>query len=63
MAELKPCPFCGGDAQLEHIHDGFGYSYVRCKKCGVESVKFIKSFEVSSDKEAVEFWNRRAENG
>lgn len=40
MAELKPCPFCGGAAKVEtsqHGVDGFGTYYqlhsVRCKKC------------------------------
>lgn len=62
MAELKPCPFCGGNASLGHDHLGLGASYVRCEKCGVESIRFMKSFEVASDDEAVEFWNRRADN-
>ena len=63
MAELKPCPFCGGKALLSHDHAGEGASYVRCEKCGLESVRFIKSFECASDDRAVEFWNRRADSG
>ena len=63
MNDLKPCPFCGGGAQIEHDYDGFGYSYVRCTKCGLMSIKFIKSFKISSDKEAIDFWNRRVKNG
>lgn len=60
MAELKPCPFCGGNAVLTHDLTGPGASYIQCKKCGVESVKFIRSFSGSSDDQAIEFWNRRA---
>ena len=62
MAELKPCPFCGGDALLSHDYEGIGSSYVRCRKCGLESIRFIRSFEIASDDRAVEFWNRRADN-
>ena len=32
--ELKPCPFCGGKAILNHDHAGLGASYIRCEKCG-----------------------------
>ena len=61
--DLKPCPFCGGKASLRHDHAGFGASYVQCEKCGLESIKFLKSFEYSSDEKAVEFWNRRYDDG
>lgn len=60
---LRECPFCGGNAVLEHDHAGIGASYIQCEKCGVKSIMFIKSFEVASDDEAVEFWNRRADDG
>ena len=62
MDRLKPCPFCGGDALLSHDYEGIGSSYVRCRKCGVESIRFIKSFEIASDDRAVEYWNRRADD-
>lgn len=62
MTELKPCPFCGGKAQLEHDYQGNGNSYVVCKSCGLKGVSFIRSFETASDLNAIEYWNRRAEN-
>ena len=62
MPDLKPCPFCGGEALLDHDYGGMGTSYVRCKKCGLESIRFIKSFECASDDRAVKFWNMRADN-
>ena len=62
MIELKPCPFCGGKALLSHDHAGIGASYVRCEKCGLESIRFLRSFEYASDDRAVEFWNRRADD-
>ena len=63
MPELKPCPFCGGKALLDHVQTGLGASYIRCEKCGLESIRFIKSFEVASDDRVIEYWNRRADNG
>ena len=59
MNYLRPCPFCGGKAILEHDLTGLGASYIRCEKCGLESVRFIKSFERSSDREVIKYWNRR----
>ena len=59
MDELKPCPLCGGQALLSHDYEGTGASYVRCQKCGLESIRFIRSFEIASDDRAVEYWNRR----
>ena len=57
--ELKPCPFCGGNAILDHDRAGFGASYIRCERCRLESVHFIKSFEIVSDEQAIKYWNRR----
>lgn len=40
--ELKPCPFCGGDAEFEtksnlssHSEVGFDFA-VKCSDCGIE---------------------------
>ena len=63
MAELKPCPFCGGEANLMHDHAGSGYSYVMCGNCGLKSVSFIRSFDRASDLDAIKYWNGRAEDG
>lgn len=57
MNELKPCPFCGGEAFLEEekICDEMSFWFVICMKCG--GSKF-------SDKNlAVKAWNRRVQNG
>ncbi len=67
MSELKPCP-CGGEAALTHggSKNAFStedYSYVYCKTCRAETERFIKSFSVSSDEQAIEAWNRRVDNG
>lgn len=63
MAELKPCPFCGGKAVLEHDYDGRGYSYIRCCGCFIKGNRFSVKFDKASDDEAIEAWNRRASDG
>lgn len=66
--ELKPCPFCGGEAYIntEYDTDGFGnFHEVKCKKCGARSgARFVSTgnecpqnyLEVRSD------WDTRAES-
>ena len=63
MFELKPCPFCGGEARTPFYYDPFdGYKgnlgryRVRCSKCSAE-------IEERTMQEAIEAWNRRAEDG
>ena len=63
MTELKPCPFCGGEAELRRngsISDIFtdnGRSpmyFVICKECHCQSPSYRKEHK---DK-CVEAWNR-----
>ena len=56
--ELKPCPFCGGKAEHEIFDDGFlVWCRVECKPCGVTlTVPYVVG------EEAIEAWNRRADN-
>ncbi len=61
MAELKPCPFCGGKAREKtHISGKWKKSkwfFVECSVCGSRTT-------ISSVKEETEeAWNRRAEDG
>jgi Lar family restriction alleviation protein len=49
VTELKPCPFCGGDAEI----CGDEYFWVTCTSCGVETNGS------HDEEEAVERWNRR----
>ena len=51
--ELKPCPFCGGDAVIE----GDTYQWIVCNNCGAETMG-NEDIEV-----VIERWNRRAEDG
>lgn len=39
MDELKPCPFCGGEAHIFNM-ETLGYSFVRCGKCGIGTPSF-----------------------
>lgn len=50
--ELKPCPFCGGDAIL---CENFDYAYVYCKDCGCQTDE-----SRATANEAVDDWNTRA---
>lgn len=76
--ELKPCPFCGGEAVARvspnsRSEEGASFYEVRCKKCGVHVTgKSFNFWVVKYNKEkpqdllsAVEEWNKRAyeENG
>lgn len=56
MIKLNTCPFCGSQAEMEHLGiDGF---FVICSKssCG------IMTREYDTEEEAAEAWNRRAQN-
>ena len=55
MSELKPCPFCGGEAKFE-THDGAACAVV-CQtcRCGTSTVCFDDGMQ------AVAAWNSRDE--
>lgn len=57
MAELKPCPFCGGIPEICGGGGEEGYFWVYCFSCGAE----MKGDEIKE--KAIEAWNRRAEDG
>lgn len=58
MAELKPCPFCGGEAKLVY---SMPYNFVMCAKCKVFGKTIVDRYEQADGKaEAIEAWNRRA---
>lgn len=61
--KLKPCPFCGGKAELHAIdfdewqrHDPDCIWYVRCNECGACTDEYTGEAEA----EAVAAWNTRA---
>ena len=55
MGKLRPCPFCGGEAELIAWHEYTEARHVVCKKCGCMTGKphFMRSF-------AIEDWNTRS---
>lgn len=57
MENLKPCPFCGGEAKMNiHRFAGLSNSYgVECKECMTQSSQFFATRE-----QAIAAWNRRA---
>jgi len=56
MSELRLCPFCGGEAQIQHDRQ-CGVCRVICfgDTCNVVPA----TFEVEKESEAVRFWNTR----
>ena len=50
MSELKPCPFCGGEASY---YEG-STCFVECKECG------LKGNYTMDESSSCEFWNTRA---
>lgn len=60
--ELKPCPFCGGEAKIliRKVNTGFfprgGTYYVHCKNCLITTQPRKKLENV------IEAWNRRTTN-
>lgn len=75
--ELKPCPFCGGKANITQIshgynHAGFNYDFeLKCARCGVDFGREESFAKVTQDgrlvitkdgyMELVKKWNRRVE--
>ena len=57
MSELKPCPFCGGEAELRD--DGVDYPYsVQCTECGGMTCWYLHD---DTPFGAIDAWNMRAE--
>ena len=57
MPELKSCPFCGRKAVYISVNEKQLTGYIRCTGfCCEQSLPLPKE-------EAVEAWNRRAEDG
>ena len=61
MSDLKPCPFCGGEAEVMHT-GGIGcsndtFSIVECVRC------WAKTAFCDTEAEAVKAWNTRANDG
>lgn len=60
MDKLKPCPFCGGEAQiLVDVLKDYPATYLPCcTKCDGMVEKWFPT-----EKEAIDAWNRRWSDG
>ena len=54
MNKLKPCPFCGKEAEFEKFYFDEHYDWrVRCTCC------FAQTYFMDTQEEAAEAWNER----
>lgn len=56
MAELKPCPFCGGYAHLDKAYSYFRDTVIYCEGC---DCVFTLDDRSTSTEEIVNAWNKR----
>ena len=61
MAELKPCPFCGGEAVIRCSLGHMYISPIHRKGCFIEPNTWLQSSKPIEKQ--IEAWNRRAEDG
>lgn len=60
--ELKPCPFCGGEAKVEYIPEAYFDKFVaHCKssKCIAFYVGYVDEGLFSTEEKAIKAWNTR----
>ncbi len=64
MIELKPCPFCGGEAEMvTTVLCHMSMAYVKCKECDAKAQTFgDRSHDGSYIFSAIEAWNRRVQD-
>lgn len=63
--ELKPCPFCGHNVHLVAFRGsnrGIGELEIECDNCLYRLELMTDAFE-PFESDAVDVWNRRADNG
>jgi reverse gyrase len=58
MSDLKPCPFCGGEAQHEHLENG--RHSVGCADADGTCMGFQTLQTFATEREATDAWNTRA---
>lgn len=74
MSELKPCPFCGGEAAVKPQDVYMSKAvFVHCKTCKARVMERYEGKHIRQDgtyyslsledaeRKAIEAWNRRAE--
>ena len=60
MAELKPCPFCGGEAVIRGNRGKVYNCAIHKRGCVIKQKNWLQSS--LPIKKQIEAWNRRAEN-
>ena len=72
MAEIKPCPFCGEDAEMKESRncrpiEGWLSYTIACKGCGCEMLgETINPYREKSEKakkSVIAKWNKRVKEG
>lgn len=61
LPELKPCPFCGGDADYnwrDGYHGAFGY--IRCDTCDATSGTAKLTYRPNECADELAFWTQHA---
>lgn len=63
--ELKPCPFCGGEAQYLCRNGAHGsiVACVICRDCGAQGASYCVRDDICAKDEAIKAWNRRWKDG
>lgn len=65
--KLKPCPFCGGKAEIKYVQSGWSYeniAYIRCTKCGASSQHLNITYrEKELTDKVIDLWNCRYGDG
>jgi Lar family restriction alleviation protein len=59
MVELKPCPFCGGEAEINDIGDR---TYGSCLECCARSEWYWRTEDKNLTR-AIRAWNTRQTGG
>lgn len=65
MSELKPCPFCGGEAELKHQGNNYTKKravYIECKTFGcfgLQRVGVIRNTMEWAEDQVIKKWNTR----
>jgi Lar family restriction alleviation protein len=54
--EVKPCPFCGEQEDIQHHDDGQTWPRIECCYCGC-------SMQEDEEYSALYYWNQRASEG
>lgn len=75
--DLKPCPFCGGEAELlrtkctaPYLDELVKEFSVMCRRCATRTASYVGKYDFDRNhillctkdgrKEAIDAWNRRA---